>query len=101
MITIGKRIREIRKCKGVTASRLAEQIGVAQSFVSGIENGQKKCPLETLDAITTALEISLADFFAVETTSLDPSLKRLLLAAEKLTEEERDQLTAFILTLKK
>lgn len=57
--------------------------------------------LRTRDAIITTLEIFLADFFATESKSLDPSLKRLLLAAEKLTEEEREQLTALILTLKK
>ena len=100
MINLGERIRTLRKSKGVTANSLAKQIGVTQSFISAIENGQKKCSLETLAEITAVLDISLADFFASESQVFDPSLKRLLLAAEKLTKEEREQLAAFLETMK-
>jgi len=76
MIDIGNRIREIRKLKNVTVSWLADEIGVAQSFVSGIENGTKKCSLENLDKICTALGITLSDFFADRPPELPPEVRR-------------------------
>lgn len=100
MINVGERIREIRKSKNITASALAEQIGVAQSFMSGIENGSKKCSLETLDTICTVLDISLADFFHEDTSELEPNLKQLLQASKNLTLEQRGLITKFLETLK-
>jgi transcriptional regulator with XRE-family HTH domain len=100
MINVGERVREIRKSKNVTASALAEQIGVAQSFMSGIESGSKKCSLETLDAICNVLDISLADFFHEDSSELDPKLKRLLEASKNLTLEQRELITKFLETLK-
>ncbi|MBU2703377.1 transcriptional regulator with XRE-family HTH domain [Sporomusaceae bacterium BoRhaA] len=97
---IGARIRELRKLKNLTTKELADMTNISQPVISRLETNNRAADIDLIKSICSALEISLADFFAVETTALDPSLKRLLLAAEKLTEEERDQLTTFILTLK-
>jgi len=84
MINIGNRIREIRTSKKVTVSKLAQKIGVAQSFVSGIEAGTKKCSLENLDKICHALGITLHDFFAPpEKTELSPDLRQIFDAASQ------------------
>jgi len=99
MINIGSRIKEIRKSKNITASMLADQIGVAQSFISGIENGNKKCSLETLDSICTCLDISLAGFFREDAPELEPELKRLLAASKNLTSQQRELITKFFETL--
>ena len=99
MINIGNRIKEIRKSKNITASALAEQIGVAQSFISGIENGNKKCSLEMLDSICTCLDISLADFFREDNADIDPEFKKLLMASSKLTSQQRELITKFLETL--
>ncbi|WP_319403976.1 helix-turn-helix transcriptional regulator [uncultured Anaeromusa sp.] len=99
MINIGNRIKEIRKSKNITASALAEQIGVAQSFISGIETGNKKCSLETLDSICTCLNISLADFFREDTAGLEPDFRRLFAASNKLTPHQRELITKFLETL--
>ncbi|WP_371367664.1 hypothetical protein SRRS_15220 [Sporomusa rhizae] len=100
MINIGERIRELRKSKNITASSLANQIGVAQSFISSIENGTKKCSLETLDAICTALNVSLADFFKEDTSEISPEMQRLLDASKNLTQKQRDLITEFLEALK-
>lgn len=98
---VGARIRELRKIKNLTTKELADMTKISQPVISRLETNNRAADIDLIKSICSVLEISLADFFAVETTALDPSLKRLLLAAEKLTEEERDQLTTFILTLKK
>lgn len=101
MLKIGKRLREVRKSRNRTESWLADQLGITQSFISALEKDQKKASLETLFAITTALDISMSDFFADEIRLLDPNKQRLLNAVEKLDEDELKKLIEFVEALKK
>ncbi|SHI78428.1 helix-turn-helix domain-containing protein [Propionispora hippei] len=101
MINVGERIKTIRKSKGFTSNSLAEQLEVSQSFVSGIENGSKKCSLETLDSICTILDITLAEFFQEDDSDINPNVKRLLEASKHLTAEQKELLTSFLETLNK
>ena len=50
-----------RKYRGLTQQALSKQVGVAQGFISEIENGSKTGDVQTLAAIARALEISLED----------------------------------------
>ena len=56
---IGKRIREIRKKKGLTQVALAELSGVEPSNISHIERAATKLSLPTLIGIANALEVTL------------------------------------------
>ena len=58
-VVIGKRIREIRKQKGLTQSALAEMSGIEPSNISHIERAATKLSLPTLVSIANALEVSL------------------------------------------
>ncbi|MFA6851020.1 MAG: helix-turn-helix transcriptional regulator [Selenomonadaceae bacterium] len=100
MINVGERIRELRKAKNITSTALAQQLGVAQSFMSGIETNNKKCSLETLDTICTILDVSLTEFFQESATELEPELKDLLTASKNLTVEQRELITKFLKSLK-
>ncbi|MBN1384498.1 MAG: helix-turn-helix transcriptional regulator [Elusimicrobia bacterium] len=60
---IGKKVREIRKRRGLTLEELAEKIGRNWSFLSQIERGKGIPSLETLFLICDVLEISIADLF--------------------------------------
>jgi transcriptional regulator with XRE-family HTH domain len=50
-----------RKHRGVTQQALSKSVGVAQGFISEIENGAKTGDVQTLAVIARALEISLDD----------------------------------------
>jgi transcriptional regulator with XRE-family HTH domain len=50
-----------RKHRGITQQALSKLIGVAQGFVSEIENGTKTGDVQTLAAMARALAISLDD----------------------------------------
>jgi transcriptional regulator with XRE-family HTH domain len=50
-----------RKHRGVTQEALSKAIGVAQGFISEIENGTKTGDVQTLAAMARALAISLDD----------------------------------------
>ena len=56
---IGKRIKELRKSKGLTQAQLAEMSGVEPSNISHIERAATKLSLPTLISIANALESSL------------------------------------------
>lgn len=58
-VVIGKRIREIRKQKGLTQAALAEMSGIEPSNISHIERAATKLSLPTLVSIANALEVSL------------------------------------------
>ena len=60
-ILLGKRIRNIRKRKGVTQAALAEKINCSPSYISYVENGSKGLSLDSLIQIANVLNISTDD----------------------------------------
>ena len=57
--TIGKRIRDYRKLRGLTQTALAELAGVEPSNVSHIERAATKVSLPTLVRLANVLDASL------------------------------------------
>jgi transcriptional regulator with XRE-family HTH domain len=63
-MNIGKKITELRLLNGIKSiTALSKISGLSQSYISQIENGTRKCPLESLNSICEALNISMSDFF--------------------------------------
>lgn len=58
-VSIGHRIREIRKAKRLSQATLAEISDVEPSYISHIERGATKASLITLIRIANALEVTL------------------------------------------
>ena len=58
-VIIGKRIRELRKRKGLTQAVLAEMSGLEPSNISHIERAATKLSLPTLVSIANALQVTL------------------------------------------
>jgi len=57
---LGKRIRYHRRLMHFTQEQLAERAGVSLSFIGHIERGSRKASLDTLVAISNALNVSPA-----------------------------------------
>ena len=60
---IGKRIKELRKKRGLSQERLAEMVNIEQNTLSYIETGINFCSAETLENIIEALEITPEELF--------------------------------------
>ena len=58
-LIVGKRIRALRNEKRMTLDTLAEILGRATSYVSGIETGKKDPKLAELNTIAKALDVEL------------------------------------------
>jgi DNA-binding XRE family transcriptional regulator len=59
-------VRAWRKHRGLTLGALAEQAGVAQSYLSEIENGKKRGSVRALAALAKALRVDIEDLLAPE-----------------------------------
>lgn len=59
----GKRLRQLRKEKGISQLDLELQSGINRTEISRIENGQKNIEFYTIVRLAIALEIDVVDFF--------------------------------------
>lgn len=66
---ISRRLRDLRKARGVTLDGLASQTGFTKGYLSKIENGRKIPPIETLSRISMALNAEIAYFLRDEEES--------------------------------
>lgn len=61
MIAFGKRVREVRKSKGISQERLAEMAGIDRSYMGNIERGEKNITLKKAYEICDALGTDLKE----------------------------------------
>lgn len=55
---IGKRIKQVRKKKGLTQDQLSEKMGVSIAYLSKVETGKIHINLERLSQICNLLEVT-------------------------------------------
>jgi transcriptional regulator with XRE-family HTH domain len=65
-LLVGDRIRILRKDRNLTQAELATSIGIQQSDLCRMENGEYKVSLETLFKILSIFQINIAEFFHEE-----------------------------------
>ena len=107
-MTLGNRVRELRKALGLSQEKLAERIGVDRSYIAHIESGRTKMPsADVITALARALETTSEDLFRAmvgppptteEDIDLeDPALNlQLKLAAKELSPEGRRSLLDYV-----
>jgi transcriptional regulator with XRE-family HTH domain len=62
-IFVGSKIRALRKERNLTQADLAQRIGVQQSDLCRMENGEYKVALDTLVRILAVFGVEIGDFF--------------------------------------
>ena len=60
---VGRKIRQLRKQRKLTQVELADRIGIHQSDLSRMEQGEYKVGLDTLLKILQTFDLSIGDFF--------------------------------------
>jgi len=88
---VGQKVRELRKAAGMTQQELATAIGVKQSDLSRMENGEYRVSLSSLVKILQTLDMSVSEFFG-EKPSLKGDESALLGAFRNLGNDERRQI---------
>lgn len=74
---IGQTILRIRKNKGIKQKELAKRAGITPTYLSQIENGQRIPRLDTLEKISSEIEIPLAvlSFLSLDIQSIPEDKK--------------------------
>ena len=65
-VLLGKRLRELRKRKGIKQEKLAELICVEPATISNIENGKNYPSMINLESILRELDSSFLEVFDFE-----------------------------------
>lgn len=71
---LGKRLRELRKRKGINQEKLAELINVDPTTISNIENGKNYPSMINLENLLTVLDSSFLDAFDFEHKNTNANL---------------------------
>ena len=57
----GKRVRELRRARGLSQEALAEKCGIDRAYLSGIERGRRNVALRNIVAIAQSLGVSISE----------------------------------------
>lgn len=69
-LELGKKIKELRIDKDLTARELSERSGVARSLISQLETGKRQSTgMDTISRLAKALDVPLSNFFADKSDS--------------------------------
>lgn len=65
MLELGRRLKEIRKDKNLSAAELSKQSGVARSLISQIESGKRQSTsIDTVYRLAKALDVPVASLLS-------------------------------------
>ncbi|TVX85623.1 helix-turn-helix domain-containing protein [Paenibacillus agilis] len=100
-MSLGSKIRAIRKERKWTTTHLGQVAGCTQSTVSEIETDKRSPQVDTLDKIAKALNLSLVELLPLEFHplnghSLTDEEKELLVLLHRLNEDQRRSLITLI-----
>ena len=60
---LGQRIRNYRTAKGLSQEKLAEMSGCHPTYIGQLERGEKNATVESIEKISSALDVSLSKLF--------------------------------------
>lgn len=92
---VGSRIRELRKGHHLTQTELSEKIGVAQSDLSRMEQGEYKVGLDTLFKLLQVFDLKIGEFFG-ETETSGVEDRELVTEFRGLSDEARQEVRDFV-----
>ncbi len=96
-LLVGSRIRSLRKDRALTQADLAHRIGIQQSDLCRMENGEYKVSLETLFKILSIFEMNIADFFNEESAGATRDREyEFLRQFQRLSPRAQDEVQDFI-----
>ncbi len=93
---VGSRIRELRKKHSLTQMELSEKIGVAQSDLSRMEQGEYKVGLDTLFKILQVFELKMGEFFGETEEPWGEEARVLMTDFQGLSSEAQREVQDFV-----
>jgi transcriptional regulator with XRE-family HTH domain len=64
LVSLGDRIRKLRKARGWTQAVMAEKVGIDRSFLADVERGKRNVSILNLELIAKGFKVSLSQLFS-------------------------------------
>ena len=94
---VGRKIRELRKEHKLTQMELSARLGIQQSDLSRMEQGEYRVSLDTLFRILAEFKMSIGEFFEdVARESLTPRDVGIIREFQSLSDEAQREVQDFI-----
>src|SRR5580765_2643787 len=93
---VGSRIRELRKGHHLTQTELSEKIGIAQSDLSRMEQGEYRVGLDTLFKILHFFDLKMGEFFGETEKAHDAEARELVGEYLGLSSEAQREVRDFV-----
>ncbi len=93
---VGSRIRELRKGRHLTQTELSEKIGIAQSDLSRMEQGEYKVGLDTLFKILQVFDLKMGEFFGETEKAEDAEARALVSEFLGLSSQAQREVRDFV-----
>ncbi|SRR6266540_4802319 len=93
---VGSRIRELRKGHHLTQTELSEKIGIAQSDLSRMEQGEYKVGLDTLFKILQVFDLKMGEFFGETEKAEDAEARELVSEFLELSSAAQREVRDFV-----
>ncbi|HKG49393.1 MAG TPA: helix-turn-helix domain-containing protein [Actinomycetales bacterium] len=69
LLTLGRRLRHLRRRRGMTLAELATAVGVSPSLLSLLENGRREPRLTVLQSLARSLDVTVPELLAADPPS--------------------------------
>ena len=93
---VGSRIRELRKGRHLTQTELSEKIGIAQSDLSRMEQGEYKVGLDTLFKVLQVFDLKMGEFFGETEDAHGEETRELVREYRELSGEAQREVRDFL-----
>jgi transcriptional regulator with XRE-family HTH domain len=94
---VGRKIRQLRKDHKLTQVELSQRLGIQQSDLSRMEQGEYRVSLDTLFRILAEFRMSMGEFFEeIAQESVTPRDVRLIQGFNTLPEDAQREVEDFI-----
>ena len=93
---VGSRIRELRKGHHLTQTELSEKIGIAQSDLSRMEQGEYKVGLDTLFKVLQVFDLKMGEFFGETEEPETVETRELVSDFQELSREAQREVREFV-----
>lgn len=90
----GKKIKSIRRAREITQEKLADLSGLSLQYIGEIERGRRNPSLTSIEQLSKALDIPMAELFSLEEFRLAPDELRTILVRQ-IESADEDRLRIF------